>query len=104
MSEIAPPVAFDEMKAFRSRMACLIQPELAISASGFHDESVSLPLADGKSLPRGPRDILWKRAAISEDLAEVGPGFVQNHGHHRGLKDLQRVGSVGLTVRPTGKQ
>ena len=103
VSKVSAPEPFGQMKTFGRWVPRLIQPKLTVCAGCLDNEGVALPLPNRESLPGGPIDDLWKRAAIAEDLPERGSGFVKNQGQSWYLNNLERSDQRGF-LRQAGRQ
>src|SRR5215470_15836978 len=65
--EVHSSVSLNGVELRGMRMAIKIKPELVVVADGIDDESISLPVTNRVSVPRGVR-ILRMRPPIHEDL------------------------------------
>src|SRR2546425_11590425 len=72
-----------------------VEPRPAVLESGFDDESVSFPVADGIAHP-GWRWVLRERPAVCKDLPVDRSGFIKEDCDVGGLHDLQTIGNVLL--------
>src|SRR5881296_1966484 len=88
MAEIAPMEALFHAHVLAVPMAAGIQPAEIVESYCVDYESIPIPLADGIAQPCRRR-IVWKFAAVGEDLAEDGLHFVQDQDLAGCLNDLE---------------
>src|SRR5260370_622946 len=78
-------------------MAVIVQPRFVVNAHSVDNQSVSVPFANGISVPRGIA-VLRQRTSIREYLPVGMVGLKQHHQESRALNDFARS-EVTIEIR-----
>src|SRR5262245_58499982 len=91
MTEILPAESFGNFQGIGCGMAVVIQPTFVIESLSLNDEGIPVLLSDGVAKPCWIRIVIWKCAAVRENLTIRMNGFVKDDDHSRHLKNLERI-------------